>query len=262
VYLTPRPSQAELGRYYPDGYEAYRQAESPLPGLAQQDAGRALNLQLDWVEKHAPRRGRLLDVGCATGAFLNLAQARGWKVRGIELIEPAAQIARQRYGLDVITGDVEQASLPAGSFDAITLWDVLEHLPSPRRALSRCYDLLKPAGFIIFSIPNLASFDRYLFGKAWIGWDPPRHFNLFTQETMPRLLIETGFKPVERACLLGGKGTFLLSLDLLLGDGRLGRLARALSPPLSAALWPYRQVAYALQRGPIITYVAQKPGDV
>ena len=260
IYLPSRPSQEELGHYYPDDYEAYYLIENDRLGSVHWHLQRALKIQLDFVEQHNPQKGDLLDVGCATGNFLKIAHDGGWQVTGIEPIDKAASIAREHYQLNVITGTLDEAQLETEAFDVITMWDVLEHLPSPKGTLLRCHELLKPGGMCVFSIPNLVSFDRYLFGKHWIGWDPPRHFNLLTDRTLNQLLTITGFEQVDKGCILGGKGTFLLSLDHVLGDGWAVPAIRSIYPLISALLWPYRQLSYLLKRGPIITYAVRKSG--
>lgn len=261
IYLQSRPTQEELANYYPSDYEAYYLIDEDSSGSHQWHLQRALNLQLDFVEQTISSKGNLLDIGCATGNFMKFAQDKGWQVFGIEPIEEAAKIARENYQLDVITGTLDSVYLDDESFDVITMWDVLEHLPSPKNTLIRCNNLLKADGILVFSIPNLISFDRYLFGDNWIGWDAPRHFNLFTESSISRLLEISGFEEVGKKCILGGKGTFLLSLDQLLGDGQLGSIIKPTYPVLSAALWPYRQISYQLNRGPIITYAFCKKGS-
>jgi len=247
-----------LARYYPANYEAYRSSEYPDLAVEKWDVRRALDIQLNFVEKFVPRQGHLLDVGCATGNFMRAARERGWKVAGIEIIEPAARIAQERYGLNVEIGSLETVRWPDACFNAITLWDVLEHLPDPKGALKRCHNLLAPGGLLIFSIPNLKSFDRYLFGRVWIGWDAPRHFNMFSEITIKRLFELTGFELLEQKCLLGGKGTFLLSLENLFGESWTGVIVKKIYPLISALLWPYRQFSYFFKRGPIITLIARK----
>lgn len=257
VYLPMRPSGKDLDDYYPEDYEAYyllgKESTADSWHLR-----RALNLQLKFVDGQSDTKGKLLDVGCATGNFLMIARENGWEGMGIEPVQKAAQLARDYYGVEVITGTLESADLPSSSFDVITMWDVLEHLPSPKRAFLRSWELLKPGGNLVFSIPNLASFDRYLFGRYWIGWDTPRHFNLFTNETLQELLKITGFKLREKKCILGGKGTFLLSLDMLIDQRNLWPGIKKFYPLVSALLWPYRQISYLVERGPIITYSVTK----
>lgn len=258
VYLTPRPAQHELDKYYPDNYDAYLLPEQRRSMIEQWHSRRALRLKLDYIERFLPEQGQLLDIGCATGSFLNEARERGWKVKGLEVVDKIVLFAREYYHLEIITTSIEGVSLPAESIDAAVMWDVLEHLPSPRRALERIYNLLSARGMLFFSIPNLNSFDRYLFGRKWIGWDVPRHFNLFDSETIQILLKETGFQLVDQRCLLGGKGTFNLSLDRLLENkAELGWLRR-IYPLLGGLLWPYRQLAYLFRRGPIMYYAVRK----
>ena len=138
------------------------------------------------------------------------------------------------------------------------MWDVLEHVPSPKKTLSLCHKLLKPGGLVVFSIPNLNSYDRHLFGEKWIGWDPPRHFHLFDEGTISRLLDETNFIEIDKDCIIGGKGTFLLSIDNLIRASWIEKSVHFTYPLLSAIMWPYRKFAYYLKRGPIITYAIQK----
>jgi 2-polyprenyl-3-methyl-5-hydroxy-6-metoxy-1,4-benzoquinol methylase len=258
IYLHSQPTQDELANYYPSDYEAFYLIDENTSGRNQWHLQRALRLQLNFIENNISSKGRLLDIGCATGNFLNIAHTNGWKVLGIEPIEEAAKIAREHYHLDVITGTLDSVDLENASFDVISMWDVLEHLPSPKNTLFKCEKLLKSGGLLVFSIPNLISFDRYIFGENWIGWDAPRHFNLFTQDSISQLLNLAGFEEVDRKCILGGKGTFFLSLDQVLGDGRARSVIKPTYPFLSALLWPYRQISYKLNRGPIISYAFRK----
>ena len=258
IYLPIRPTADELANFYPDEYEAYYLL-GDRSDSQQWHLRRALTRQLKLVQSFNPDQGNLLDVGCATGNFMKIARENGWQVLGIEPIEKAAQLARENYQLEVITGSLSTAQLPESTFDVITMWDVLEHLPSPKQAFQKSLEILKPGGICVFSIPNLASFDRYIFGKYWIGWDPPRHFHLFSAQTLQQLVAMTGFQIEAKKCILGGKGTFLLSLDLMIQQGKFRPGTKKIYPLLSAILWPYRQLSYLLTRGPIITYVLRKP---
>lgn len=258
IYLTPRPSMEELDAYYPDDYEAYQPPSATMSASHSWHARRMWEMQAKYVMKFSPVSGKLLDVGCATGEFLDTIRQYGWQVTGLEVIAKAAQSARQRYQLEVFTGTLETVDLPANAYDVITLWDVLEHLPDPQAALRRCFELLKPGGYLFFSIPNLDSIDRHLFGSKWIGWDTPRHFTLFTHLTLKRILDHTGFSITSRDCFLGGKGTFLLSMDNVLSGCRLEKPVKKLYPLISAILWPYRQFFYRFKRGPILAVAAKK----
>lgn len=261
VYSAERPSMDELPDYYPQDYEAYQLPQEDMSSSQAWHAGRMWEMQVSYIERFTEKRGKLLDIGCATGEFLNASRSRGWQVSGIELIEQTAQIAKERFGLEIFMGRLETTALPDNYFDVITLWDVLEHLPDPIAAFQHCYRLLSQNGLIVFSIPNLSSFDRYLFGRSWIGWDAPRHFTLFTLNTLRQAFSKTGFTLLDQRCFLGGKGTFLLSLDILLASRREAKLVKSLYPIISGLLFPYRQFSYLVKRGPILAVAARKHED-
>lgn len=149
---------------------------------------------------------RLLDVGCSTGDFLECAQARGWTAQGIELARHLAIFAKVKRGLSVepfAVGDIAQRFAPA-SFSAITLWDVIEHLPKPLEAMRDLYGILEPGGRIYFSTPNLDGWVprfhwsclRPLTGM-WPHPEPPAHLHQFSRETIARLIAAAGFDRIR-----------------------------------------------------------------
>jgi SAM-dependent methyltransferase len=135
---------------------------------------------------------------------------------------------------------------------------VLEHLPSPRAGLSQIRQWLRPGGHLFLSVPNLESWDARLFGSRWIGWDAPRHFWLFPRAVLERLFAETGFEVVGRRSILGGRGAFQLSWEFWSEEVGLPVAGRRFWAVLSYLLWPYRKLEYALNRGPILTWVVRK----
>ena len=98
---------------------------------------------------------------------------------GVEPDEYSSRIAIEKYHLNVFHGNLDQASYSTSSFDAITLWDVLEHLPDPSSTLQEIKGFLKPDGILVLRVPNYDSCDARLFGFAWSGLDVPRHFMSF-----------------------------------------------------------------------------------
>jgi SAM-dependent methyltransferase len=254
IYLHPRPTPAKLVDYYPKNYEAYYTLDDRVSRFERWKHKRGLDVQLNFVERHTASRGRLLDVGCGAGNFLNHAKNRGWTVSGIEWVDYAAELARKQSTLPIYSGSLETAPLSPGSQDVITLWDVLEHLPDPMRAVQVCYRLLAPQGLLFFSIPNLASFSRSWFGQNWIGWDAPRHLYLFDDSVVQTLLVQNGFQLVAKQCILGEEGAFILSLQRTPALNALRRLLER----VPMVLLPYRQIAYTLNRGAVITFVARK----
>jgi SAM-dependent methyltransferase len=112
-------------------------------------------------------RGRLLDVGCSTGAFLLAARQRGWQVEGLELGKASAAYAQDALGLTIARASLFDHEAPAGSYDAIVFLEVIEHLPDPAGALARIAHWLKPGGVLLVSTPNYDSLYRRLFGSRW-----------------------------------------------------------------------------------------------
>jgi len=202
VYLSPRPTHEELAAHYPDTYAAYAGAieDEPNPFVRWNRAyGMAKRCRA--VTRRVPR-GRLLDVGCGTGVFLDAMRRRGWDVRGVEPTAAAARIARERFDLDVLVGTLEEAAYPSGHFDAVTLWYVIEHVPNPSATIAEIARVLRPGGLALMSAPNLDALDRPLFGTCWAGWDPPRHFNIFSARSLGRLLERHGFAAVRAQSLM------------------------------------------------------------
>lgn len=124
--------------------------------------------------------GRLLDIGCGSGGFLARMRDYGWKVQGVEPDPDAARVGRESLGMDVATGTLEGATLPAASVDAITLHHVIEHVPDPIALLRECRRVLKPGGRLVAITPNVESFGHKFFKSCWRGLEPPRHLHLFS----------------------------------------------------------------------------------
>lgn len=267
IYLNPRPDSEEILSYYPAGYEAYLPIQT-LSVVERWQKKRALRMLSRFVSQYQSS-GRLLDVGCGTGDFLKEMQNLGWEVQGVEPDSQSVATARKIYGLDVFAGPLSTFQAPEEVFDVVTMWDVLEHLPSPKSALQQIYRWLRNNGYLIFSIPNLQSFDANLFGTYWIGWDAPRHLYLFPISTLINLLNTIGFNIITQCCFTGGQGSFWLSLHFLIKEKIVGEKSRMslfdgrnwmLRLPLSIIIWPYKEISYLFNRGPILTVVARKAG--
>jgi SAM-dependent methyltransferase len=149
--------------------------------------------------------GRLLDVGCATGVFLDLARSAGWNIRGVEFSARHAAYARNGFGLDVWEGDFVDAPFPAASFDAITMWDFLEHVLDPPAVLAQARRLLAPGGvLLVFTIDTASLFNRLgdfaqrasggRAGRMLELLYDARHNYYFTGRALRRLLDRTGFR--------------------------------------------------------------------
>lgn len=154
---------------------------------------KAMERYLDIINEYCPS-SYLLDVGAAQGNFLQLATQRGWDVQGIEISDYAASIARQR-GIPVKTGTLSQHNdLRPSSFDAVTLWDVFEHLPKPYEDLAIIHRILKPKGILAINTPDSGSWWAHLLGSRWHMILPPEHLNLFSAPAITVLLNNSGYK--------------------------------------------------------------------
>jgi 2-polyprenyl-3-methyl-5-hydroxy-6-metoxy-1,4-benzoquinol methylase len=137
---------------------------------------------------------RYLDIGCSTGFVVEAAQQRGWDARGIDLNPSAIEYGRSR-GLHLDAVSLEDAALTPGSFDAVSLFDVIEHLFDPMRTLKACVRLLAPGGILFVYVPNYDSASRLLMGKhAHFIW-PTHHLNYYTPRTLSDLMRRLELTP-------------------------------------------------------------------
>ena len=262
---NPRPTRDTIGAYYPDEYEPYIKAIDDEPSLrGRWDRRYGMVKRCRAITRYRPG-GRLLDVGCATGTFMyEMKRLGGWEAYGIEPNERAATYARQRFGFDVHVGTLEDADLPSGSFDVVTLWNVLEHLHTPRADLVRVHRLLKEGGLLVFSIPNLEGLDARLFGRLWLGWDLPRHLYLPPRRVLIKSLHELGLAVEAMKCLSGSHSSFGISLQFYLEDRfptrpwprRLLQAYRSL--PVRVLAGPLFWLLNQANLAPIITVFARK----
>ncbi len=266
LYQYPRPMPSALGRFYRGGYRAYHRLvrEEPSP-LRRWSRRYGMVKQRGYVERFLPE-GRLLDVGCGTGLFLEEMQRSGrWDLQGIEPSADAASYVQKKLGLPVQNSTFEETTLPPSSQDVITMWYVLEHLPSPTTALRKAHVLLRPGGMLILALPNYESLDRRLFGRYWSGWDLPRHLYLFPRPLFQKMLQECGFEVVDCRCfqitysLLGQSLEFWVQ-DWPAGLSRLGRLLCRLyySLPFRVALYPVQLLFERLKLAPVLTWAARR----
>jgi SAM-dependent methyltransferase len=141
--------------------------------------------------------GRLLDVGCATGIFVDEAHAAGWQVTGLETSAWAVSRARERCPQAVfLNARLEDVDLPDGGFEVVTLWDVLEHVRSPVETLNRVRQWLAPGGWLVLNLPNADSVCARLMGRHWVLL-LREHLWYFSPKTMRRLLNAVGFELIQ-----------------------------------------------------------------
>ena len=150
--------------------------------------------KLPLVEAQVLKGGKLLDVGCAAGYFLEVAASKGYDVFGVEVSKYATDHVDESLRPRVFTGVLEDARFPIDFFDAITMWDVLEHLPNPLDALREAHRVLQKGGKLIVETVNVSCINAKLLGPRWPLYRPPFHLFYFSVSTLTELLRKSGFE--------------------------------------------------------------------
>ena len=199
-----------------------------------------------------PKSGRLLEIGCACGFLLVAARERGFSVRGVEMSAWASQYARDTYGLEVHTGTLEAAAIPAESIDVVVMADVIEHLFDPPATMREIRRILAPGGRVLLLTPDVGSVMARLVGPRWWGLLDDHYF-YFSRSTLRRLLEQEGFA-VERISALGRV------FPLAHWAFKLAPYSRALEQAVSSALRALRadQLQISINLGDQMACVAQK----
>lgn len=141
--------------------------------------------------------GKLLDVGAATGIFLNEAEKKGFEIFGVEPSRWAVDYAVKNYKIDLFQGTLNEAQFPEKFFDVITLLDVIEHVSHPQQLLAEVRKILRDDGFLCLTTPNIGSGVAKILGERW--WHVrPSHLYYFSDKTLNQLLEKTGFEIFEK----------------------------------------------------------------
>lgn len=211
IFDNPRPTLQAITKFYsrPKKYDTWLVAEASREQLWKR--------RLKKLLKHA-EHGNLLDVGTGTGQFLNLARPHFNRVFGTEISQTAIEIAKDKYGLDVAQGQIEDSNLPKNSFDTITLFHVLEHVPEPSKTIARCLELLKAGGVLLICVPNdvqawtskikilgkklgLAPFQKFSpkLGVPLVFTSSEIHLSHFTSPVLKRFLEQRGLRVIAES---------------------------------------------------------------
>lgn len=141
--------------------------------------------------------GNLLDVGCGLGYFLAAARSRGFSVYGIEHSEWALDYIKKQFDITAFSGPIENLKIDDGSFDMVTMWQVIEHLPDPLGTLKKIRDILRDDGVVIIETRNYRSFDAKVLKEKWNGWSLPYHLWHFDLSSLVRTIEKVGFTPIR-----------------------------------------------------------------
>jgi ubiquinone/menaquinone biosynthesis C-methylase UbiE len=186
----------DLSKYYPREYYGH--------------AGKRFNFAIEWaigllrksraklVLKNQKVPGAVLDIGCGRGLMLKYLKDSGWRAEGVEYSQDLSNAAKRSYGIDVhVAQNIEECKFLDNTYDAVTMFHVLEHVPNPKKTLQEIYRILKPGGVCIIEVPNIYSWQALLTRGAWFHIDAPRHLFHFSLDFLRKSLAAIGFKVKE-----------------------------------------------------------------
>lgn len=193
LITSPQPKGTELSKYYEsDDYISHTDSKRSIFEKAYHFIKNiALKNKLSLVNS-LQKKGKLLDIGAGTGDFLLTAKNDGWNVIGVEPSEKARSIAAKK-GIEL----KPVADFDDHSFDIITMWHVLEHVPDLQNQIKELKRLLKPNGAIIIAVPNFKSYDAKYYGEFWAAYDTPRHLWHFSKTAIKKLFQNENIELVK-----------------------------------------------------------------
>ena len=194
----PRPTSEKLPDYYKsEDYISHTDSKRNLVEKAYHIVRRvSVRRKIRLINSFSSNERNLLDIGCGTGDFLRIAQQNDWDVIGIEPNENARRIANLKT-VNSVFGNDKLSELKPKSFDVITLWHVLEHLPKPEEQLPLFKKLLKPNGTLIVAVPNFKSYDAQHYNKYWAAYDVPRHIWHYSRYSISKIFKKENMKVVK-----------------------------------------------------------------
>lgn len=186
-FTNPRPEPSQLGKYYKsEEYVSHSNTKKGFINSTYQTVRKyTLMKKLQLISKFY-KTGSILDIGCGTGEFLNTCKNAKWNTTGIEPDADARKMAIDNYGLNVLE-ESELANLKDESFDIISMWHVLEHVPNLNERVQELKRLIKPNGVIIIAVPNCSSLDAKIYKENWAAYDVPRHLYHFIPKDIDAL---------------------------------------------------------------------------
>jgi 2-polyprenyl-3-methyl-5-hydroxy-6-metoxy-1,4-benzoquinol methylase len=206
LYVSPRPSTDVIREIYGEEY-----FENPAFENTDHDAyfgymdylrdRERIQIRLSEVLARIKRHewhGRLLDVGCGLGFFVEVAQSEGWDAWGVELNKHAVDWANEHVTDRVLYGTVDTLDFPDASFDCVTMFDVIEHLDDPRNDLQDVWRVLRPGGLLVLVTPDAGALVSRALGAHWLEMKrAPEHLHFFSVDSLARLLQLSGFTAFE-----------------------------------------------------------------
>lgn len=200
-FTSPRPEDKDLGNYYKA--ESYVSHSDTRKGL--------INTLYHWVRSYTLikklqlvmhytglKKGKILDYGAGTGAFLNTCKKNGWDAKGIEPDETANKVMAEKFSISSYQSlEAAKAKGSMCDLDVVTAWHVLEHVPDLKETVTELRNALKNKAKLIVAVPNPTSYDAYVYKENWAAYDVPRHLWHFAPTDMERLMKGLGFRLIK-----------------------------------------------------------------
>lgn len=268
--LRPRPGRDSIHAFYPPAYELSIGSRDTAPGSGTRRAIGEIaeapaRLRYGPQRCRAPaddRHRELLEIGCAAGVNLARYAQVGWNVSAVEPSAELAAAAAERAGVSperITVASAEEARFSDDSFDLIVMYHVIEHLHDPLAVLCSARRWLRDEGMLEIGCPNFGSLQRRIYGRYWMGLDPPRHLYHFTPATLTAMLERAGFtvtsvvpeqEHVSTALSVGAALDGLFGRRRPMGSGRSARV-------LFAAIAPFAALSRAFGARPCMLVTAE-----
>jgi len=189
IYITPRIKDELIIKGYSGGSDET---------FVSQAKGREMTFakSMKLIDEYYPSKGKILDIGTAGGSFLYAAKNDGWDVYGVEPNKWMADWGRKHYGINIKPGTIFDHHFPDNSFDVVTLWDVLEHVPDPSKLLTEINRILKKDGILVVNYPDIGSWIARLLRRKWM-FLLSVHLYYFTPRTVRKILEKKHFKVLK-----------------------------------------------------------------
>lgn len=217
IFTNPQPDQKEISSHYDKNYY-YCPKKNPQDWSRYSDYNarymkghekKRFNLIFEKLDQLKPKKGKLLDIGCATGFFIDEANKRGWQAQGIEVSKWAAEWGKKHLKVKITTGEFERIKFPRDYFEVVTMLDVLEHFKNPQIVLNKAAKILRKNGLIYLETINFDHFiTRYLIGKKYIYLVPQYHLFYFGRRQLRQFLDKAGFKILDEQLTSSSVGDY------------------------------------------------------